>query len=80
MKDITMTHLNVIPHIIDGTLILFRYPIAQNEKYTINNPAGNAYYEHLDDDHYTVQHKLRSGGRVVIDVKYEPNWKDEDIT
>lgn len=77
MRDITMTHLNVIPHIIDGTLILFRFPIAQNEKYIIDSTVGNACYKHLDDDHYIVQHELSSGGRVVIDVKYEPDWHED---
>lgn len=44
----------------------------------ISNTVGNACYEKLEDDHIIVRHELSRGGRIMIDIKYDPDWKDED--
>lgn len=75
-----MNDLRRINGIIDATLIHFQFPDMCTSKYYITRTIGNACYTHFADDHYTIQHELSSGGRVVIDVKYEPDWEHEDDT
>ena len=77
MREVTMSDLYRIEHILDGVLLPFRTYELDDPKYFIEDSVGNACYTHLADDHYTIEHHLSSGGRVTIDVKYEPDWTDE---
>ena len=79
MMDVTWEDLELIEPIIYASLKPFTR-LSQPRKYFITNTVGNACFEKLDPDHVTIQHELSRGGRVVIDIKYEPDWTGEDFT
>ena len=75
MRELELHHLSYMGRVVELVTGYFKDP--HNHVY-MSNSIGNAHYTAFEDDHYAIEHLLSGGGRVVIDVKYEPDWKDED--
>ena len=70
-----MEDLRLMSYIVELALHYFKDP---SNLYYIGNSVGNCHYTFFEADRRVISHELSCGGRVVIDVKYEPDWKDED--
>ena len=77
MREIELHHLHFLDILVDVNTRIFRDP---SHFVYLSSTIGNAHYTTFGDNHYAIEHLLSTGGRVVIDVKYEPDWINEDIT
>lgn len=70
-----MTDLRMMESIIHAALQPFtRFDVPS--EYRLVNSVGNACYTKFDYDHVTVQYEPSRGGRLTIDIKYEPDYED----